>query len=528
MSTNIPSGSPHVSKRSILPLPTPKSPQEKQRQMTWTIKAAPEKDTVTITPQQSSPTFTPTHLFLAVSNGHSEKMKRILDSGVPVHCKDSFGNQPIHKAAFYGYPDIIRELKHRGADVNALINSNQQTPMHKAAYQGHLKSVKALLELGGNVKAKDSFGNTPLHAAVREGANKVAIELLNAGADVNAPDKEGNTPLHKAAHHGQIDTLRLLARNGGNLDAQNKKGETAIDILLKVRPTAAANVKALRKAAQKAKASPQSDSAIDLQNLKKAAADSSVRETCLKDSAKMGEKTTSDEDTSSQSEDELEAAVHPFPASEDGLESVRRPLHHSVEFNDFNELQQLIGNSQSLGQASNRDHESSPLTEDTIDELSDMSASESPEPNDSFRFVLTRHMPQWVRQSPAFFTAMRRAQDMNGRTQLHHAAVWGDKEAVDQLADTTGLKPAFNIFVGDNEMGRAFVPLGQEENAINMRDHQGRTPLHEAAQRGYWDIAETLLQKGANPFLPDVTGFAPVQVIPWPVEESSPAWPKKD
>ena len=94
--------------------------------------------------------------------------------------------------------DVSRCLKTKSPNVR---NTQGETPLHKAvAYNKIPAVVSALLKAGAGVNAKDVYGNTPLHEAASWNKNPAAITaLVKAGAEVNAKDEFGETPLHKAA-----------------------------------------------------------------------------------------------------------------------------------------------------------------------------------------------------------------------------------------------------------------------------------------------------------------------------------------
>jgi ankyrin repeat protein len=478
MSTQFTPGLP-VGKHPVLPLPTPpKSQKLKVPVPLRSAKVTPVTDTVMLSTQQApKPVFTPRQLFIAVSTGSTRKVQEILDSGIPVNSRDGFGNTVIHKAAFYGYPDIVRDLKKRGADVDAKGGKHRQTPLHKAAYRGHIKTAKALIDLGANVKTTDRFGNTPLHAAVRDGNNKLVTLLLSQDAvEVNAADHEGNTPSHKAAHHGHISTLKLLARHGGNLDQPNHKGETPLDLLLKVRPST--QIQSIRNAALKATTLKSTQDAPKMQSMEKSIADK-VEETRTEEKAFEPKPLTVDSETNTQED----VSAISQPSSPVSLPELR-PIHHSWESNSYEELHEKIKES-----LANSQQEDTSVTDDidsrSIPELSDLSAS-----------------------------------DLYSRPPLHQAAANGDLDQVKSL-----IKPYRGLFFNDPEKplwARIFLPLGQKL-PVNETDQDGNTALHEAVRNQHWPVAEFLLEQGADPYRINQEGWAPAEEIPWPISDS---WPK--
>uniref|UniRef100_A0A7S1XMH3 Uncharacterized protein n=1 Tax=Phaeomonas parva TaxID=124430 RepID=A0A7S1XMH3_9STRA len=80
------------------------------------------------------------------------------------------------------------------------------TPAHEAAAAG---DASVALK-GGDLDARDAFGQTPLHWAANGGHTAAVVELISAGADVNAKGYIGATAVCRAARNGDVEVLRAL------------------------------------------------------------------------------------------------------------------------------------------------------------------------------------------------------------------------------------------------------------------------------------------------------------------------------
>ncbi|XP_060608945.2 inhibitor of Bruton tyrosine kinase isoform X1 [Anolis sagrei] len=87
--------------------------------------------------------------------------------------------------------------------------------------------------------SKDTFGRNALHLASSCGKKGVLDWLAETnGVDLSAKDKEsGWTALHRGIFYGHIDCAWSLLKRGVNLYVQDKEGLSALDLVMKDRPS---------------------------------------------------------------------------------------------------------------------------------------------------------------------------------------------------------------------------------------------------------------------------------------------------
>lgn len=108
---------------------------------------------------------------------------------------------------------VQRLLAAKAVDVNTR-DEDEYTPLHRAAYGGHMDVVRELIRQGADVHAVTVDGWTPLHSACKWNKAQVASFLLQYDADVNAQTNGLLTPLHLAAgNRDSRETLELLLMN---------------------------------------------------------------------------------------------------------------------------------------------------------------------------------------------------------------------------------------------------------------------------------------------------------------------------
>lgn len=141
-------------------------------------------------------------------------------------------NDELGNAAFFGHWKVCDFLINNGADVNAHVDTTNETPLHnalaKAGRPYYFYVVKLLVEKGANVNAKTipgvetgafmrdvrTKGETPLHRAAAYADEKTISYLLEHGADKTSKDANGNTPLSWASEHLRPGTILSLLSYG--------------------------------------------------------------------------------------------------------------------------------------------------------------------------------------------------------------------------------------------------------------------------------------------------------------------------
>jgi len=94
----------------------------------------------------------------AAQNGNLNRVKALLNQGVPVNSRNEAGWTPLHDAAYRGHLSVVQELLRRGAHVNPRSISGY-TPLHVAALEKHPHVVHALIRAGANPKYGNMYGH---------------------------------------------------------------------------------------------------------------------------------------------------------------------------------------------------------------------------------------------------------------------------------------------------------------------------------------------------------------------------------
>ena len=124
----------------------------------------------------------------------------------------------LHRAAEEG--DIEAVKKHLAARANKNVRAGKwrDTPLHRAAFWGYTEVVELLINNEVDVNAKDKYGCTPLHDAAEYSHLEIAEMLINRAPDMNALDNNGDTPLDLA----NGETADLIRKHGGKTGKELK------------------------------------------------------------------------------------------------------------------------------------------------------------------------------------------------------------------------------------------------------------------------------------------------------------------
>nr|WDP79884.1 transient receptor potential cation channel subfamily A member 1-8 [Apostichopus japonicus] len=127
-----------------------------------------------------------------------DHIEDLVRKGANINCTD---RTPLHVAAAVDYPDMIKLLLERGADIECCSKGENQTPLHFAARNDACEALKLLVKMKANLHSRDYKQRTPLQVAAELGIkghpyrSETAKLLLQLGADASDSDIAGQTAL---------------------------------------------------------------------------------------------------------------------------------------------------------------------------------------------------------------------------------------------------------------------------------------------------------------------------------------------
>ena len=170
-----------------------------------------------------------TALIRAASSGHVDIVKLLMSRGADPTKANWYGSA-LHCAAEAGQCESIKVLLDSGMNIH-LRDTFGRTPLHCASDQRHTLAIELLLDMGADPNARDEAGITLIHDAAQAGDERIMRRLLgDTRVDVSATTANGNTVLHSAAAGGHANIVRMLLDMGAVIEVRGHNNCTALDL----------------------------------------------------------------------------------------------------------------------------------------------------------------------------------------------------------------------------------------------------------------------------------------------------------
>ena len=153
----------------------------------------------------------------AASEADLTELRRLIDSGVNLHVRDSEGRTALMLAVEAGNlatPSVLRAaIEEERKRLMEGFSEEVVRSYHAAAQSGNLSEMDRFLTEGIYVDVTSEDKQTALMLATRSGAYDIVLRLLLAGADPNLLDPEESTALFHAIIKGHTDIAAMLILN---------------------------------------------------------------------------------------------------------------------------------------------------------------------------------------------------------------------------------------------------------------------------------------------------------------------------
>lgn len=184
-----------------------------------------------------------TPVLSAIRGNYIEILELFIKRNLKLDLKDSYGNGPLHIAAYSCYPEneekkkkIFKLLLDAGVENN-IKNDNGYTPTDILANQRVNPILFSILKGEYDFDNPNSIRNLTsamsLHSAILSNNYDIIKAHLEMGTDTDEISEENNnsyalSPLGVACHILDLKSVELLLKNGADPNLKNNDGETAL------------------------------------------------------------------------------------------------------------------------------------------------------------------------------------------------------------------------------------------------------------------------------------------------------------
>ena len=133
---------------------------------------------------------------IAIRDDYFEVVDVLAEAGAPIDTPTNFGQTPLYYAISYGHTQIAKRLIELGANVNALYHATQCSATMEAIETNHHEIMPWLLKRNADCIRTNSKGQTILHQTAHFASPKtmdVLAESKLEKVDISSVDNCGNT-----------------------------------------------------------------------------------------------------------------------------------------------------------------------------------------------------------------------------------------------------------------------------------------------------------------------------------------------
>ena len=175
----------------------------------------------------------------AKGNDVEMAIELVLNDGIDVNVAATRNITPLLWASPAASSLTIKTLIDLGADVNAQTFKDSSfcfcgsTALHSAIHSNNAAVVKVLLANKADANIADQRGNTVLHSSTSKLFFNISQFLIDSGCKINTTNYGGETPLHSAVRSKNTAIVKLLLKNNADANIQETWGYTPLHISMR-------------------------------------------------------------------------------------------------------------------------------------------------------------------------------------------------------------------------------------------------------------------------------------------------------
>jgi ankyrin repeat protein len=408
---------------------------------------------------------------------YQEIITLLIQAGINVDTKDSSGRTPLYlvvnnRPVRY---EAARILLEHGADPNFYYNS--ETLLHTAVTEQDTILASLLIDFGANVNTVNRIGFTPLFYAVFIDNVSIASRLISNGADPFVIDRGGSGLLHYASRYLSYETAKLLIEAGLDVNSKDNNGYTPI-FWLNNEQSYRDRVRNNSRSEAFAKLLVENGADWDISAMGKSLFETVFSRNCYPFASWLYDQGV---DYHCYDKNGYNLLMRFASSMNQNAETVKLLLEYGENpnaFNNFHETALLLASKQHSYWQVNPE-----LFKALIENGADVNLADTLNQTPLYHLVYNNHEEAVELLLQA--GADPNIANLNGRVPIHHSTSSRDVKITGLL-----LKYGANLDI--------------------RKPYQNKTSLHVAAQDCYFDIAELLLEYGADPNILDDNGNTPL------------------
>ena len=151
----------------------------------------------------------------------------LLNKGLNISIADKQGHSLLHLAARESKANLCQYFLDKGISVNVK-DKEGATPILYALLEKDDACAKILLKAGADIHYKMPKNITLLHVSVKGNHIDMVKQLLEQGLDPNETDEAGHTVLQLAAKNSNLDMMKLLLEKAADIKAVDLDGDSVL------------------------------------------------------------------------------------------------------------------------------------------------------------------------------------------------------------------------------------------------------------------------------------------------------------
>lgn len=161
-----------------------------------------------------------------ILEGRSTDAKNCFETKTDINETDKDGNSALHAAAQVNDEDMVTFLLIKGADTE-LKNHNGDTPLHVAVANGSVEAAQTLATGGADIFSRNADGRIPLDMGLEKDPRFYDVFITQKSGRIR--DTGGETIVHYFVRTRNAEAVRQCIKRGLPISVPNNEGVTPLD-----------------------------------------------------------------------------------------------------------------------------------------------------------------------------------------------------------------------------------------------------------------------------------------------------------